>query len=472
MKNQNRYLSNIKFYLPNVVYLLCIFFLLFFIFISCFRLLNSTFDTDKNFYLLIIILSVISIILLILILLYLNKELKIGFSLTIVVTFMCIYSFELYLELNSKNHLLTNQDFRDARKEIAQKNNTYFDLRQFPELIEDFKRKNIQLYPNLGPEFFLKKKEIETDTLETVPLGGAANSFKSLGNEIGFYSIIKTDEYGFNNISGLYESKIDIGIIGDSFAAGQAVKQKDNIASVLRYYNLNSISFGRVGIGPLIEYAIFKEYITELKPQVVLWLFYENDFIDLSHELKYNFLNRYLTDDNFSQGLISRQNEIDSIVKANSVAEIDKIKKETKPDTVIQKNYSEAVLRVFKVYNLRNKLSFGTPRVSEIENITNNFKDIIRKTKKHVSSWGGNFYFVYLPSYKHVSNKKYYNYEFLKTSMRELNVPLIDVYKESFLKHKDPLSLFPFRINGHYNEEGYRLVAETIRQKLISDKIF
>ena len=31
-----------------------------------------------------------------------------------------------------------------------------------------------------------------------------------------------------------------------------------------------------------------------------------------------------------------------------------------------------------------------------------------------------------------------------------------------FLKHKDPMSLFPMRSFGHYNEKGYEKTAETI----------
>ena len=38
--------------------------------------------------------------------------------------------------------------------------------------------------------------------------------------------------------------------------------------------------------------------------------------------------------------------------------------------------------------------------------------------------------------------------------------------KELFEKHKDPLSLFPFRIGSHYNKKGYQLVAKTIFNKI------
>jgi len=37
----------------------------------------------------------------------------------------------------------------------------------------------------------------------------------------------------------------------------------------------------------------------------------------------------------------------------------------------------------------------------------------------------------------------------------ELDIPIIDIQKEVFDIHPDPLSLFPFRIFGHYNAERY-----------------
>jgi lysophospholipase L1-like esterase len=52
----------------------------------------------------------------------------------------------------------------------------------------------------------------------------------------------------------------------------------------------------------------------------------------------------------------------------------------------------------------------------------------------------------------------------------ELDIPIIDIHKEVFDPHPDPLSLFPLRRNGgHYNAEGYKLVAEAIGKRLEVD---
>jgi hypothetical protein len=42
---------------------------------------------------------------------------------------------------------------------------------------------------------------------------------------------------------------------------------------------------------------------------------------------------------------------------------------------------------------------------------------------------------------------------------------VVDI-NDGFQAHADPLSLFPFRRLGHYNEEGHRLVAETVLKSI------
>ena len=46
----------------------------------------------------------------------------------------------------------------------------------------------------------------------------------------------------------------------------------------------------------------------------------------------------------------------------------------------------------------------------------------------------------------------------------ELDIPIIDIHSKVFDSHPDPLSLFLFRMPGHYNAEGYKLVAEEIKK--------
>ena len=87
-----------------------------------------------------------------------------------------------------------------------------------------------------------------------------------------------------------------------------------------------------------------------------------------------------------------------------------------------------------------------------------------------VSDWGGKIYFVYLPGFERYSigNEDLFR-DFVMQTVTDLNIPIIDIHQVVFDPHPDPLSLFPFRMYGHYNAEGYRLVAEAIGKRLEAD---
>jgi hypothetical protein len=78
-------------------------------------------------------------------------------------------------------------------------------------------------------------------------------------------------------------------------------------------------------------------------------------------------------------------------------------------------------------------------------------------------------YFVYLPTWeryaKEVDHDDFMHRRHVLSIVEELNIPIIDIH-QTFQQHQDPLSLFPFRVSGHYTNEGYRLVAKTIITEL------
>ena len=88
--------------------------------------------------------------------------------------------------------------------------------------------------------------------------------------------------------------------------------------------------------------------------------------------------------------------------------------------------------------------------------------------KNFVEKNGAKFYFVYLTErdryfYKDFDNNLH-DYEKVIQFIKESNIPFIDINKEIFQDHKDPLSLFSPLV--HYNELGYKLVARTIFNKI------
>ena len=98
------------------------------------------------------------------------------------------------------------------------------------------------------------------------------------------------------------------------------------------------------------------------------------------------------------------------------------------------------------------------------------FENVLSKAKQTVSQWNGKVYFVYLPDWnRYSSDTEHPNRNFVIKAVQKLNIPIIDIHTEVFEPHLDPLSLFPFRSYNHYNAEGYKLVAEAIERRLVSD---
>ncbi len=78
--------------------------------------------------------------------------------------------------------------------------------------------------------------------------------------------------------------------------------------------DFNSISIGKGNNGPLLELAALKEYAEPLEPKIVLWVYSKNDLRDLETEIHSSILRKYLNEDDYSQNLISRQEEIDDVL--------------------------------------------------------------------------------------------------------------------------------------------------------------
>jgi hypothetical protein len=389
----------------------------------------------------------------------LKIDLKVNFSVILVTTVITVYVFETYLGF-----------FREKinlRSIKAKQIGVYYDTRTKIEVLNSLTDFGVKAFPNVIPGAHL------TDSGFIYNFGGISNITTILWNESGYYPIIKTDEHGFNNPRGLYnENTVDIVLSGDSFTEGLSVNSNESIGAVLREAGYRTISIGKNGNGPLKEFAALKEYAEPLKPKIVLWVYYENDMYDLMGELKSPFLRKYLNKDGFSQNLISRQEEIDSVL----------IKYVQRERVRERKKKLVDVIKLSKLRNLIHLVPKTKPKPKPKPTPITIFKDILQQSKQMVSEWGGEIYFVYLPSFysqllpvqsDHLPGNHYslseWNRKIVMQTATELDISIIDIQNEVFKTHPDPLSLFPFRMHSHYNAEGYRLVAEVIRKQLAAD---
>ena len=342
-----------------------------------------------------------------------------------------------------------------------------YDYRTYDEVVDYFQRDSIDAVPRIAPMSFLDTEGIvgKARFNPVMPLSGVSNIKTVLCNESGQYALYESDRYGFNNNNKVWDSSNSKwALVGDSFTHGSCVSPEDNIAGGLTSgVNHTIVNLGYSGDGPLLELATLVEYASALKPEKVFWIYCEgNDLTDLKKELKNSTLTQYMQE-SFSQGLINRQKEIDRsllsyldlsrIINNNKVSGKDKVK-------LVGVDH---IKRILRLYNLREKLGL----VNYFSEVPDEFQSILSKADQVVSSWGGELYFVYLPAYLRysslVEDHDEYNHKGQILKMVEsTDIPVIDIHERVFAEHEDALGLFPYRINGHYTPEGYRLTSESI----------
>ena len=93
---------------------------------------------------------------------------------------------------------------------------------------------------------------------------------------------------------------------------------------------------------------------------------------------------------------------------------------------------------------------------------------ILQEATASVRAAGGQLLFLYLPEFGRYGGRMSRGArarEAILTMVDAADVDLIDLDPE-FRTTGDPESLFPFRLDGHYNEEGNRIVAEVVARAL------
>jgi len=446
MKNKPKKPPQIAVKFANIVFVLGILFSILIIVFAIYKIYNPLEHIPPVFYIFSILSGGVFATLFGLGLKRLNNNLKVNLSLLFFITGITIYGIEIYLVLTPQREIIIKQM------------GVPYDTRTKIEVLDDLNDSGVEIFPNSYPSKFTVSNGLTAKKGRIYPLGTISNSTTILTNESGYYPIIETDEHGFNNPKGLYnKNKVDIILTGDSFTEGDAVHSNENISAVLRQLDFNAISLGRGGNGPLLELAALKEYAEPLEPKIVLWLYAVNDLYDLSYELQSSLLRKYLNEDDYSQNLFSRQEEIDGVL-------INYVQVEWEKERV-----KKRIINLLKLTELRSMINL-IPTSTFTPTSTSIFRDILQKSKQMVSGWGGKMYFVYLPVFERYSTgNEHANRDLVIQTAIELDVPIIEIHSKVFDPHPDPLSLFPFRLHGHYNTEGYRLIAEAIGKRLEAD---
>ena len=365
-----------------------------------------------------------------------------------------------------RDHLnnLDRSNQLQKRIKIAKQLGKKFDERTKIEFLNELRKKNRNSNLSYNPSIILKEFSKNKKIADLLPLSGLSKTLIVDCNESGTFSTFKSDRYGFNNLDSIYEKKgKKVILIGDSFVQGQCVNQKNTIAYKLNEKGYNTISLGLAGNGPLLELAILKEYGLKLNPSKIIWFFFENDIRDLEKNSKSEILKMYMHSD-YTQENIKRQKEIDVFWKKYEKKKI-KEKKVKKKNilkkierAIFLKSYKDFVFDSFEKEYIEYK-NINTKNIEE-------FIKIINLSKKISEETDAKFYFVYLPFYKSILYKEPESKKEILNKIKKLNINYFD-FQEELKKFKDPLNFFPLKIEGHYTDKGYELIAEKIVEKFL-----
>ncbi|MDC2970379.1 hypothetical protein OAY12_04210 [Candidatus Pelagibacter sp.] len=374
------------------------------------------------------------------------------YSLLVFSIVLTLYLFEFFYE---KKEYLFEKDLKIKIKKYKELSGKEWDQRTQYEVYKELLKTNKDVVPYFYPT------DLKIDNkLNIFSLSGVSNSLTVFCNENGYYSVNSSDRYGFNNPDSEWESDvIDYVFLGDSFTHGYCVNRPHDIPSVIREnYNQNVLNLGYGRSGTLIEYATLREYVPENIKKIVLMYYEQNDIENLESELNYEVLLKYLKDENFSQNLKEKTSLIDRELKKHISSRASGKKYEFIRLNKTRKLISQVLKKNFYSKN------------QVIINKDNTFKElekILYLIKKLSIEKKIDFYFVYLPSISRFfenepNDNKLLYFDEVKSIINKLNIEFIDINKEVFEKEQNPLMLFPFELEAHYNIEGYKKVADTI----------
>jgi len=425
---------------------------------------------------------------------------KINIALSIVSLGFMLYALEAYL-LVFGNPL----DYRTERYVTIRNSGGSFDTRLPLDVTMDLRRAGDDAYLYVPPSLFVLEPQYSNDEPIFV-FGGISDVTTVHCNEGGEYLVYKSDRYGFHNPAEIWaQPDIDILALGDSFTQGACVPSDKNFVGQIRNAYPNTLSLGASGNGPLSTLATLKEYGAAKQPKTVIWFYFEgNDMGDLMGERSNGVLTSYL-DREFTQDLIQRQEEINTLRK-------EPLEIEMAAALEARQAVRLASWRLFNVRRLINltrepfrympeQQQLTSAPQTAVQPISDNqdlplapwsepgpsdealaphiqeaidlLPDIWGQAQDIIAEWDGELIIVYLPHYPRIDpshemhGDNFYRHHVL-TKIEELELPLVDMVP-TFVNHPDPMSLYPYGLFGHFSEDGYKLVADEVLNFLESE---
>ena len=94
-------------------------------------------------------------------------------------------------------------------------------------------------------------------------------------------------QYGFRQFGDVNSSRLKMFVIGDSFTHATAVSDDRTYHALLsKLLNVEVFAYGAGGYGTLQEFLVLDRYLDVIRPDVILWQYCVNDFINNDNELE------------------------------------------------------------------------------------------------------------------------------------------------------------------------------------------
>jgi len=341
---------------------------------------------------------------------------------------------------------------------------------RYKELLFDFEKGNFR--EKREKLIFYKSNKVEYKDVSLKINSDNYKLFNFSGNIVnrncGTLESGKTELFYFSDGNGFRENDdklyyiSDVVLLGDSFTESICVNKPFDLKSNLQNFNkkITILNLGKQGSDYPNQLQYLLQFTKETKFNTLIWFFYEGN--DYENKLKnfdlYNFKN------NFKSNNINNEKLLKNI------------------NYNIEKNFEISSFYKFKVYlaELVNGLSFLLKYFNEYENLLdyedyNSALEIAESylDRKNIS----NRYIYYIPSWQRLTNYKsnfffFYKYnphvkqlDKLKNDIKNISeknsFKFIDG-EELFLKLDNPLEVFHYDLNTHFNDFGYAYLANDI----------
>jgi len=304
-----------------------------------------------------------------------------------------------------------------------------------------------------------------------------------------YHQTFKPDLNGFwNNDNGLYQNT-DVVMIGDSFGMSTCVNYPNDFKSQLEKMSKKKILNLSPGSGgPLKQLRIIEELTKNTNFEYFIWLFYEgNDERDLKFEKSQNYFEKKIS-------FPIKITNIDisytgaKILKSKDEIFVDykkllKIINNNSNTPNMDKRWDNEILLKFKIFlaerlrGLNTLIKYFKSGKRSTLSLEKDYEIVVSRMDTHLKNKKiTKRYICYLPQYARLANKKKNHPEIIKLNAlkdtikvvgEKYNFEFIDAAK-FFHNREDPLDIFSYQLPNHYNENGYKILAEYVNKSIFN----